>query len=143
MVSILFAGLSNITPVVQFKSLFCPNKMPHSAFQVGDIVCAKAQFAGCSYSYRFGKVIKVTPTGRLRVKALQADVIKRERDEAGMGSTTIEIKPSDRELDMVYVGGKGTSFKYRVEVYGNSAPTLYWEHYDPEKTYENFSDNGD
>lgn len=39
-------------------------------FNVGDIIVAKRQLAGCSYNYVFAKVVKVLQTNRFRIRLL-------------------------------------------------------------------------
>ena len=117
--------------------------MTDSPFKVGDIVVCKIQFAGLSYHYMFGKVVKLSAIGRLRVRELEADVIKEEENQSGMGSVTTVIKPSDREVGEIYMGGQGTTFKYRFQELGKNAPTKSWQCYDPDVVYDNYSSNGD
>lgn len=107
-------------------------------FSVGDILVSKVQHAGCSYRWQFGKVVRITGGGRLRIRLLESNYDEEIRNGAGMGSSKIKVTPDDHQYGEPLLCNKWGNYYRRT-----TATSFHFEPYDSERVYIDFINDGD
>lgn len=103
--------------------------------QVGDILWARIQYAGCSHHHSLVKVERITPTGALRVRTLATTS---KMLEFGVWGSRTQIWPDD-------TGSPGALMRLRPDGSCGSQRHNYrlYRHYTPDTELVNVDDNGD
>ena len=107
-------------------------------FEVGTIVvgtlCPKA---GCSNYPQFGKITKITPTGKYRITFLGEKNVDHPKNRQDQDGSYTVIIPTDE------IGDNSVLANIEEEFSSLLSKEYYWEIYDEKKEYGNFYDNGD
>lgn len=105
--------------------------------QVGDLVYARVQYAGCSYHYTFGRCAKITPTKKYRIEILPSKIAGEKREEKWYTWQPVEPDTVGKPVKTILV---------REDGYKNHSGTwsgLWFEKYTKDLKLENYSDGGD
>lgn len=108
-------------------------------FNVGDILYAKVQYAGCSYHYQFVKVIRKTKTGRYRVATISHK--KNGKETGDLYHRYTPVVPDESISDET-----GTTFLIMPNGYKKNSDTwtgLWFKKYDDSLNLSTYWDRGD
>ena len=113
--------------------------------EVGDIYYARAQYTGCSYHYEFVEVIKITKSGKLRVRRIRQKEIDDPDNKNNFYISERRVIPIPVALEVRK--DQTVSFlltKYKTgEEFWSPKTRLFYEKYDDRLMLYNHTDHGD